>query len=213
VTGTDVDVDGIDLTLTAGRAELAGLTVDNPRGYDTDYAVRIGSATVEIDVGSLAGDVPVIEELVLDGVLINAEQREAASNLTEIQRHATGSPDEAPGNPGRIVVERFRVENARVLLTSEYLSEPEELALDDVVVNGIGGARGATYAEAAEAMLLPVLAAARSAAASRLRAVAADAAAEAAREELGDDADELRDEVNEAERRISEKVEELRDRG
>ena len=63
VTGTDVDVDGVDLALTAGRAELAGLTVGNPRGYETDYAVRIGSATVALDVGSLAGDVPVVEEL------------------------------------------------------------------------------------------------------------------------------------------------------
>jgi hypothetical protein len=44
VTGTDVDVDGVDLTLTSGRADFAGLTIDNPSGYDTDYAVRIGSA-------------------------------------------------------------------------------------------------------------------------------------------------------------------------
>ncbi len=213
VTGTDVSVDGIDLALTAGRAELAGLTVDNPRGYETDYAVRIGSATVELDVGSLAGDVPVIEELVLNGALINAEQREAASNLTDIQSHATSSSGESTGEPGRIVVERFRVENARLLLTSKYLSEPEELTLADVVVDDIGGTAGVTYAEAAEAMLLPVLAAARSAAADRLRAVAADAAAEAAREEVGEEVEQLRDEADEAERELSEKVEELRDRG
>jgi hypothetical protein len=213
LTGTDVEVDGIDLALAAGRAELAGLTVDNPSGYETNYAVRIGSATLELDVGSLAGDVPVIEEIVLDGTLINAEQRDAASNLTDIQRHATRSSGESQGEPGRIIVERFRVENARVLLTSQYFSEPEELAIDDVVVEGIGGAGGATYSEAAEAMLMPVLAAARSAAADRLRAVGAAAAAEAARGELCDDLDELRDEADEAERRISARVEGLRDRG
>src|SRR5690606_16873668 len=54
LTGTRVDVDGVELAPAAGRAELAGLTVDNPRGYATDYAVRVGSATVELDVGSLA---------------------------------------------------------------------------------------------------------------------------------------------------------------
>jgi len=57
VTGTDVDVDGVDLALTAGRAHFTGLTVDNPKGYDTDYAVRIGTATVALDVGSFAGQV------------------------------------------------------------------------------------------------------------------------------------------------------------
>jgi hypothetical protein len=213
VTGTDVNVDGVDLALTAGRAELAGLTVDNPRGYDSDYAVKIGNATVALDVASLAGDVPIVEELVVSGALINAEQRDAASNLTDIQRHATASGGEPQAEPARIVIRRFRVEDARVRVTSEYLSKPEELPLEDVVVDGIGGAAGATYAEAAEAMLLPVLAAARSAAAERLRAVASSAAADAAREELGDEVDELRDKADEAEQKLGDKVGELLERG
>ena len=99
--------------------------------------------SVALDVGSLAGDVPVIEELTLEGALINAEQREAASNLTDIQRHVSESPSDAAREPGRIVIERFRLRNARVLLTSEYLSEPEELPLRDVVVEDIGSARAA----------------------------------------------------------------------
>jgi len=107
VTGTDVNVDGVDLALTAGRAHFTGLTIDNPKGYETDYAVRIGTATVLLDIGSLAGDVPVVKELELDGALINAEQRGAASNLTDIQKHATADTgDASAGEPGRIVVER-----------------------------------------------------------------------------------------------------------
>jgi len=214
VTGTDVNVGGVDLTLTSGRAALEGVTIDNPSGYDTDYAVRIGTATVELAVGSLAGSVPVIEELVLDGALINAEQRDTASNLTDIQKHATASSGEAPaGEPGRIVVERFRLRNARLLITSEHLSKPEELPLDDVVVENIGQASGgATYSEAAEAMLMPVLAAARAAATQRLQVAAADAVTEAAREELDEERDELRREREEARQEVSEKVEELLNR-
>jgi hypothetical protein len=215
LTGTEVDVDGVELALAAGRASFAGLTVGNPRGYETDYAVRIGSATVELDVGSLAGDVPVIEELVLDGALINAEQRAAASNLTDIQKHATASSGEpAAGEPKRIVVERFRVRDARVLVSSEYLDAPEELPLRDIVVDGIGTQTGGvTYSEAAEAMLMPVLTAARSAATERLRGAAADAVSDAAREELEDESRRLQEETDEARREVSEKVEELLERG
>ena len=214
VTGTDVSVDGVDLALTAGRAELAGITVGNPRGYETDYAVHVGRASVELDVGSLAGDVPVIEEIVLDGALVNAEQREAASNLTDIQRHASASSGEAPaGEPARIVVERFRLNDARVLLTSEYLNEPEELPLADVVVEGIGSATGgATYSDAAAAMLTPVLAAARTAVAARLREVAGEAVSQAAREELESESEDLRQEADETRQRLSEEAEELLDR-
>jgi hypothetical protein len=214
VTGTAVEVDDVDLTLTSGLVDLAGVTVGNPRGYDTEYAVRMGSAAVALDIGSLAGAVPVVKELTVDGVLINAEQRGVASNLTDIQQHATASPgDAAAGEPGRIVIERFRVRNARVLLTSEHLSQPEELTLRDVVVDNIGSATGgATYSEAAEAMLMPVLAVAGSAATERLRSAAGEAVSEAAREELEEEAEELRQRADAAEQDLSEKVEELLDR-
>jgi hypothetical protein len=209
LTGTDVHVAGVDLALTEGRADLAGITIDNPTGYDTDYAVRVGHASVALDVGSLAGEVPVIDELTLDGALINAEQRDKASNLTDIQSHATASSEDAPpsAEPGRIIVKRFRLSDARLLLTSEYLSEPEELSLRDIVVNDIGVATGgATYSQAAEAMLTPVLAAARSAAGERLKSVAADAASEAVREKLDEEAGEIENDV-------SERIDELLDRG
>jgi hypothetical protein len=214
VTGTDVDVDGVDLALTAGRAHFTGLTVDNPSGYDTDYAVRIGTATVSLDIGSLAGDVPVVKDLEIDGALINAEQRGTASNLTDIQKHATAdSGDASTAEPGRIIVERFRLRNARVLVTSEHLSKPEELPLHDVVVENIGAASGgATYSEAAEAMLMPVIAAARAAAADRLRDVAETVVSQAASEELDEEEQGLREKADEAREEINEKVEELRDR-
>jgi hypothetical protein len=214
VTGTDVDVGGVDLALTNGRAELVGLTVANPRGYETDYAVRISRANVELDVASLAGEVPVVEEIVLDGVAINAEQRGAATNLTDIQEHATSSPGEptSGAEPGRIVIERFRVNDARLTLTSEYSSSAEELPLKDVLVENIGGSTGATYSEAAEAMLLPIVAAAQSAAAERLRNAAGEAVSDAAREELEEESTELQERADETRIEVSERVEELLDR-
>ena len=73
-------------------------------------------------------------------------------------------------------------------MTSEHLSKPEELPLADVVVRNIGTATGgATYSEAAEAMLMPVIEAARTAAAERLRSAAGEALSEAARKELDEE--------------------------
>jgi hypothetical protein len=206
VTGTDVEVGTVDVALTSARAELAGLTIANPEGYDSDYAVRIGHAAVALDAASLAGAVPVIRELTLDGAVINAEQRGNSINLTDIERHATAAPGDESREQGRIVIERFRLKDARVVLTADVLGEPEELPLRDVVVEGIGAATGgATYSQAAQLMLTPVLAAARTAAAERVRS----AAAEAAREELRDETDEAKQRLED---RLSERVDELRDR-
>ena len=101
-----------------------------------------------------------------------------------------------------------------MLLTSEHLSKPEELPLADVVVENIGSASGgATYSEAAEAMLMPIIAAARSAAAERLRSAAGEAVSDAAAKSSTRKRKELRDETDEARQEVSEKVEELLDRG
>jgi len=93
-----------------------------------------------------------------------------------------------------------------------FLLEPEELPLGDVVVGNIGSSTGgATYSEAAEAMLMPVIAAARTAAAARLRNAAGDALSEAARKELDEEAQGLREKADEAREKLSEKAEGLLD--
>ena len=193
-TKTDVRVSGVDLALTAGTGTLDGLTIGNPDGYSTDYAVRIDDTRLTLDLASLSSDVPVVTQMLLTGAHINAEQRGDATNLTDIQRLMGSSEGSANGSAqstreGRIVIDSFRLEDARVTLTSELLSAPEELVLDDVVVAGVGGAAGgATYSEAAEAILTPILAAARSAAQARLRSAAAEAAREEIEEELEEEA-------------------------
>jgi hypothetical protein len=62
-------------------------------------------------------------------------------------------------------------------------------------------------------MLMPIIAAARSAAADRLRSVAGEAVSEAARDELDEEAEALRGEKDEARQEVSEKLEGLLDRG
>ncbi len=193
-TKTEVGVGGVQLSLTDGKATLTRLTIANPDGYETDYAVRIDAADVTLDLASLSADVPVITQILLTGAHINAEQRGDGTNLTDIQR-LMSSPEEGAqdATDGRIIIERFRLPAARVTVTSELLGEPEELTLEDVVVSGVGrGSGGATYSAAAEAVLSPILTAARSAVQARL----GQAAGEAVREELREELDEkLEDEA------------------
>jgi hypothetical protein len=69
---------------------------------------------------------------------------------------------------------------------------PEELELDDVVVDGIGrSSGGATYTEATEAVLNPIVLAARAAVQNRLRDAAADAARDEVKEKVSERLEEL----------------------
>jgi hypothetical protein len=194
-THTAVDAAGVAIALTQGKGTVDRLTIGNPDGYSTDYAVRIADTELTLDLASLSGSVPVVTELLLTGAHVNAEQRGDATNLTDIQElmsSADGSPQGT--TEGRIVIERFRLTNATVTLTSELLSKPEELALGDVIVEGIGrGTGGATYSDAAAAVLAPIMAAAKAAVQARLRSAAADAARDELEEEAGEKLRELLD--------------------
>ena len=182
-TGTAAHLGRADVAITEGRATLKNLTLDNPDGYETSYFLRIDDIETTLELSSLRTNVPIVKEVLVNGAHLNAEQRGDAINLADIQRYMSQSPESTGEGEGRIIIDRFRLTNGHVTVTSDYLSKPEELELEDVVVNDVGAAAGGTtYSEATEAVLMPIVRAARSAAEGRLR----EAAAGRAREELED---------------------------
>src|SRR5262245_45819688 len=54
-TGTDVSVRSVEIEPTRGRGEVKHLTVANPPGFSTDYALRINDIELALDLGSLRG--------------------------------------------------------------------------------------------------------------------------------------------------------------
>jgi hypothetical protein len=177
-TGTPVDVGSVAVSLADSRATLADLAVGNPKGYMTDYALRIGEIEVVIDVPSLARDTIVLRDVTLKEATLNAEQHGTSSNLTEILDHMNSGADESAADEGqKLIVERFRLVGAHIAVTSDALSKPESVDLADIVVNDVGKAEGGvTFSEATEQLLKPILAAARAAVRDRLGSAVEDAA-------------------------------------
>ena len=184
----------VELALTQGRGDIKGLTVDNPPAYSSPYFLKIDDLTLAIDLGALAGRVPVVKEALVDAAHLNAEQHGQTTNLTDIEQRVTGadmgpkSKSQAGANDeGRIIIDRFRLTHGRVTLTSDLLKHPEDLELADVSIDGIGRASGGvTYEQAAKAVLDPILRATRNAVEARLRKAAEDAARDKAESALRD---------------------------
>jgi len=194
-TGTDVGVRGVDIAVTKGRGKIDRLTISNPKGFGTDYALRLDDVRLAVALSSVTSKVPVVTEAVVDGAHLNIEQRGEVTNLSAIQRHMNQAelPGTTPEEEGRITIDRFRLTNASVTLTSDLLDKPETIELKDIVVQGIGRNGGATYDEATEAVLNPILAAARSAARDRLREVATDSARKEVEKKASDKLKDLLD--------------------
>ncbi len=192
-TGTSVRAGRVELALTQGRGDIKGLTVDNPPGYSSSYFLKIDDIMLAINLGSLAGRVPIVKEALVEAAHLNAEQHSQTTNLTEIEQRITGPtasktpPHAAVKDEDRIIIDRFRLTHGRVTLTSDLLKHPEDLELADVSIDGIGRASGGvTYEQAAEAVLDPILRATRNAVEARLRKAAEDAARDKAESALSD---------------------------
>src|SRR5262245_52319192 len=85
-TGTAARLGSADVVLSAGRATLKDLTIDNPDGYETSYFLRIDDVETTLELGSLRTNVPIVKEVLVNGAHLNAEQRGDSINLADIQR-------------------------------------------------------------------------------------------------------------------------------
>ena len=92
-----MSVGSVDIALTDSRGDLERLTIGNPSGFTTDYALRVNDIQLTLDLASLSSDTPVITEMLLDDAHVNAEQRGESTNLTAIQRFMGQSEGESAG--------------------------------------------------------------------------------------------------------------------
>lgn len=196
ITQTDVTLGKVNIELRQGRGELTDFKIANPEGFTSDTALHAQQLALQIEPGSLVGDVIVIKEVTIQGVHITAEQKGLTTNLQALLRSiqettASDAPAEQTESDLRLMVEKIRFADSGVnLITENYGTH--EMTLPSFELNSIGSReRGLTPAELGQAILKPLLAQARDAAMQKLEDRAKDEAGarlkEEARERLGDD--------------------------
>jgi uncharacterized protein involved in outer membrane biogenesis len=199
VTQTDVTLGGVDIQLRKGRGELSDLVIANPPGFDSAEAFHADQLVLQIKPSSLVGDVIIIEEIVVKGVNVTAEQKGLTTNLQtllkSVQESAGGEQEPASGESDiRLMVEKLSFADSSLkLITEDYGSYPVDLP--GLELTNLGSPEnGLTPAQLGEAILEPALRQAAKVAQERLKDEAQDKAEEKlkekAREELGDDAEE-----------------------
>ena len=116
--GVETTVDEVDLGLGAEiQAELSGLAVANPEGFESERFLKLGAGSLRFPRGDLFADVITVPELKLDSIEINLERRSGKNNydviLTNLEKLGSGDGGEKPDDSGG---KRFAIE--RILLTN-----------------------------------------------------------------------------------------------
>lgn len=197
VIGTEVRLAAADIEITNGRGELSGLTIANPKGFSNSNAFELGTIALQVDPASLTGDVIVIDEILISGAKLLAEQK----NLTDTNLQAlldnmqggsdastssapTAADDTMSSESVKLAVKKFTFSDSNIQVVTEQWGE-RAIKLPSISVSDIGSAdAGLTPEQLAEAMIQPVLKAAEKSVKKDLEELAKDKLEEKAREKL-----------------------------
>jgi hypothetical protein len=147
VTGSTVSVAGVSITLKEGRGEISGLHLANPKGFDSAHLFHLDK--VALDLGNVFGDVIIIDEVLIDGANIIAEQKGQTTNLQALLENieksssAPAEKDTKPveenttSEPIRLMIKKFSFINNKASLETEQW-DPQVLKVPNIVMTNLG---------------------------------------------------------------------------
>ncbi len=159
VTGTDLHVENVNISLFSGRASIEGFLLGNPKGFETPYAVSVKTIKVDIDEKSLAGDTVIIDRIEVIAPHIIFEKGRGSDNfkalLNNVKRSSAGAEKEAEkadAGSKKLLIREFILRDGKVNLAIKGLKGKDLTAsLPEIRLQNIGQQQGgATPAEVAK---------------------------------------------------------------
>jgi uncharacterized protein involved in outer membrane biogenesis len=141
----NVGLGGVQLGLLRGKIGISDLEVDNPEGYSAKTLLKLGSATVEAQMGSLLSDTVKIDQIRLDSIELTIEQKGLSTNLKDLLGNISeGKPSPDQEKPQEKTTEGKKLhiktlEITNVMVKVRVLSGPEiPLKLDTITMENLG---------------------------------------------------------------------------
>lgn len=162
VTGAPVRLAAVHISLQDGTGEITGLTIGNPDGFDSDYALRFGKVYLSLDKASLKTNVIRINAMGVEDTSIIAEVKAGSGiNLQKIMDNMNSDdPKEQASDTGdagtRLIIDRFDLTQSEVSLVTGVKNY--QATMGDVHVTGIGQeTNGVSSREVALQLLRPII--------------------------------------------------------
>lgn len=201
VLGTEVRLAEVKIDIAAGRGELRGLTVANPKGFSAANVFSLGETALEIDTSSITGDVIVINEVLISNAYLLAEQKGLNdTNLQALLDNIESGSEDSAAKPASaassadsgakeilLAVKKFTFTDSKMTLVSQQFGE-QSLDLPPIRLSNLGSKeKGLTPEQLANAVIKPLIAQAKKAAKDRLEDLAKEKLSEKLTEKLGKD--------------------------
>jgi len=142
--GAKVAVGSVELR-ASGEGVVKNLVIENPKGFRTPHAAKVGQLEVAIDLPSLASDVIRIKRTSIVGPDLIYERGDAMTNIDTIQKNINAylGPSKGSSNGPKLIVDQLTIRQARARASAAFLAgKTVEVALPDLTLRDIGKARG-----------------------------------------------------------------------
>lgn len=163
VTQTAVRVDRVKIDLQKGSAGIYGLTVANPKGFDSPTAFTLGESSVRIDLDSLRNNVIVLDAVTVRAPKVSYEmnaQKQGSLNVLydsiskSLPAGGGSGPGAAADSGPKMIIRSLVFENgaidARLVPLDNKLYN---LKLPAIRMRNLGAPKGATASELAKEIL------------------------------------------------------------
>ena len=168
LTGVEVKLESVSLSVLSGSGTIKGLSVGNPKGFKSPQAITMGSATLSLKPTSVFSDKIVIRKFEVIAPEITLELGLGGNNLGKILANvnsATGgsstnaaAPAKEPSPGKKLEVDDFLISGAKVHASVTELSGSDQtVTIPDIHFSDLGkGPEGITSGELLK-VVLPVI--------------------------------------------------------
>ena len=153
----DVKVGRVKLALTDGRVDIYDLRIDNPKGYEAPEAFSSDHITVALDIESIRTSTIRMTQIGIDKPQVTLQKRNKKFNIQQLIDNASEMAGSDEGPSQGVVIEKLRVDNGEVKLTTKLLPDLVKLKLPPIELNNIGTESSVSIAQAAEMLLRTIL--------------------------------------------------------
>lgn len=148
MTGTEVTVDNVSISLFTGQGTISGFRVANPEGYQTENAFSVDDFSISLDISTLLSDVVVVNDVRISGPAVYVEQKLPDNNLQTILSRINESVSTGTSSDTELVIEHFLLENASAELYTEVGGERSaRVDISAIELNDLGRGGGKQAAE------------------------------------------------------------------
>src|SRR5438105_2153586 len=146
-----VSVEAVQLRSSDGAGTVRGLTVGNPAGFKTPFALKVGLIDVAVELRTLADPVIVIKRIVIESPEVIYEKGATQTNFEAIQKNiasalgtrSAGGGGSAAAPVRKLIVDELIIRNARARAAAPLLAgKTISATLPDIVLRHVGRAEG-----------------------------------------------------------------------